>query len=116
MVDVVIKISETMSPDEIAVILSNISHIDVNDMTIGVEYDENGKICHIIVYVKEEKQAQIMKEAVESFCKSGSYERACEEPTIQETAHESALSCGYVHHFQTTMTLFFFALILIALS
>jgi len=51
-----------MTPDEIAIELSKITDIDVNDVTIGVEYDEDtGFIKRIVIYVKDEKQAKTVK-------------------------------------------------------
>ena len=50
-----------VTPDEISAELSDAFDIDVNDMIIEVEYDDEGKIHRILVYVKDEKQARIIK-------------------------------------------------------
>ena len=48
--------------DEILHELSNITNTSVNDITIGIEYDEHRMICRIVVNVKDEKQASIIEE------------------------------------------------------
>jgi len=53
-----------MTPDEIRDELSNMTDIDISEMIIGIEYDDNGFIARIIVYVKDEDQAQIIKTEV----------------------------------------------------
>jgi len=102
---VVIKSSETVSAHEIVKELSNMTGIDENEMTIGIEYDENGNMNRIIVYVKDEKQAKIMSEAVEKYCKSAPYERSCGAPIVREITSTLSLSCGHNHHIPVVMVL-----------
>ena len=53
------------TPNDIATELSNMTSIDVSDMTIGVEYDGDGKyITRIIVYVNDKEQAKTIEDKV----------------------------------------------------
>jgi len=112
-VDVMITMTEQITPESIIIELSNSSSIDAKDITVGIEYSDDGKIKRIVVYVKDRKQADVMLEAVKSFCGSRPYERMCEEPTIRAITHELSLSRGSIHHadfsktFATMMILVF---------
>ena len=49
--------SFSMTSEEIVSDISKKSGVDADDITIGVEYDENGKIVRVIVYVNDESKA-----------------------------------------------------------
>ena len=103
-IDAVVNALETKTSNEITMELSNISGvIDCDDMAIGIEFNEGGKIHRIIAYVENEKQAEIMSEAMKTFCDNASHDRECEEPIIRETTQElSLLSSGHFYHVPIT--------------
>jgi len=73
-VDITINSTEVihMTSNEIADELKNVSGVDMDDITVGVEYDEKGRIYRIIVYFKDEDHAKTFERNLEErteFCR-----------------------------------------------
>ena len=54
----------TVTSNEIAMELSKMSSINADNITVAIEYDKEGKMKNILVYVSEESQAKLLSDAV----------------------------------------------------
>ena len=66
-----INITDSLQIDtsQIAVELSELTSINPDDVVVTVQYDDDGGICNIIVYVTEQTEANIITETV-NHCRS----------------------------------------------
>ena len=86
-----------MSSQEIVTEISEKTGIDAEDITIGVEYDGDGKVVRILVYVSDENKA----DKVVSSVTCGEIESCeglscyCEEVESHEKARPLNLSEGH---------------------
>ena len=71
-VEIEINATESMSvtSEQIAVELSNLTGIGVNDITIIVEYDDRGRATTIIVYVNDKTTADVISASVNELDKN----------------------------------------------
>jgi len=71
---VLLLVSDEVKPDDvnitdIALITSNMSGVDVNDIVIGVEVDDEGYVISVVVYVDDEEMANSIAYAVQEMDK-----------------------------------------------
>ena len=74
--------SYSITSNDIASEISNKSGIDIEDLTIGVEYDGDGKVTRILVYVNDKSNADIISSSVK--CSNG--EEGCNDITCRCTS------------------------------
>ena len=105
-----------ITPDEIASEVSDLSGIEVKELTIGIEYDKDGFIKRIIVYVKEEGQAKSISESVNSIDKSGPCEGVLcrsEKATVHQKTRLFSLSSSCCCRVSAIVLLFFIFFVII---
>ena len=108
--------------DEIVVELSVITDTDIDDVIITVEYDDQGLIHRIVVYIDDESKAKKLTERLNSLdssesgiCKGFSF--SVREVRMRENTRELSLSTGFFYHanFKSILSIFM-TMIFIALS
>ena len=63
--------SPLITSNQIVTELNELSGISPSDVSVSVEYDEDGKITRVVVFVNEETTAYTMESSLSSECKSG---------------------------------------------
>ena len=88
--------------DEIVTELSELTQIDMNNMTVTIEYDENGSMERIVIYTDDELKAKKLAESLNELEGSDNCEGfSCyirEVTTIQKNTPLLSLSTGNYHH------------------
>ena len=87
--------SNSITSEQIAVEVSNLSGIDVDEFTIGVEYDDEGRIITILVYVNDKTTADTISVSVNELDKTETCEGILcrsEKTSIREITRELSLS------------------------
>ena len=89
-VDINVSESAPITPEEVAAEVSQVSGINVSDITVGIEYDDKGVAVRIIIYVSEESDAKIIETSLNNMDKGDTCEGVLcdtEEAHTREVSH-----------------------------
>ena len=99
-----------MTYEEIMSELSESKIIDINEMTVGIEYSDKGVIISIIIYVNDEKQAKTLSETVNK-CERIEDILCRGKARTREITRMLSLSNGFIQHPFTTVIIFIFMIL-----
>ena len=97
-IDVAEVVSIELNTTEVINTISTLTGIDSSDIIVGIETDEQGQVLRLVLYVREEEQANVIVDIVQNLDKGDdcSYGTLCHTTSIRlNPIDEVLISLGY---------------------